>query len=186
MRTMEFANAEDALALWKIISDNTWAAVQQQAEAEAIKKAEQAAAAKSRKPKRGKVPKPRSVPVAPLPPKPPSATAAKPTVPTKPKPQANVVQQQQRQSLSQPVSPNSKQPQSSAATQTIQPIPTIKPVQHMLPAKPKPTLKAAAGGMSLQFTFACANVCLIHIGHEAHITMFTVGDDRLCTNGQSA
>jgi hypothetical protein len=29
MRTMEFAFAEDALALWKIISDNTWAAVQQ-------------------------------------------------------------------------------------------------------------------------------------------------------------
>ena len=149
MRTMEFANAEDALALWKIISDNTWAAVQQQAEAEALKKAEQAAAAKSRKPKRHTVPKPRSVPVAPLPPKPPSATAAKPTVPTKPKPQANVVQQQQRQSLSQPVLPNSKQPQSSAATQSIQPIPTIKPVQHMLPVKPKPTLKAAAGGMSL-------------------------------------
>ena len=149
MRTMEFANAEDALALWKIISDNTWAAVQQQAAAEAIKKAEQAAAAKSRKPKRHTAPKPRSAPITPLPPKPPSATAAKPTVPTKPKPQASVVQQQQRQSLSQPVSPYSSQPQASAATQTHKPIPTIKPVQHMLPAKPKPTLRAAAGGMSL-------------------------------------
>jgi len=149
MKISEFANAEDALALWKIISDNTWAAVQQQAEAEAITKAEQAAAAKSRKPKRGKVPKPRSVPISPLPPKPPSATSAKSTVPTKPKPQAQSVQQQQRQSLSQPVLPNSTQPQSSAATQTIQPLPTIKPVQHMLPIKPKPTLKAAAGGMAV-------------------------------------
>jgi len=82
---MEFANADDALALWKIISDNTWVAVQQQ----------------------------------------------------------------QRQSLSQPSSPYSSQPQASAATQTHKPIPTIKPVQHMLPAKPKPTLRAAAGGMSL-------------------------------------
>ena len=149
MRTMEFANAEDALALWKIISDNTWAAVQQQAAAEAIKKAEQAAAAKSRKPKRHTAPKPRTVPVAPLPPKPPSATAAKPTVPTKPKPQAQAVQQQQRVPHVQPVLPNSTQPQSSASTHAIQPIPTIKPVQHMVPAKSKPTLRAAAGGMSL-------------------------------------
>jgi hypothetical protein len=146
MRTMEFANAEDALALWKIISDNTWAAVQQQAEAEAIKKAEQAAAAKSRKPKRGTAPKPRS---APLQHKPPSASAAKPTVPTKPNPQAQSVQQQQRVPHAQPVLPNSTQPQSSAASHAIQPIPTIKPVQHMLPIKPKPTLKAAAGGFTI-------------------------------------
>ena len=47
MRTMEFANAEDALALWKIISDNTWAAIAQQAEAEAKQKADRAAARKS-------------------------------------------------------------------------------------------------------------------------------------------
>ncbi len=149
MKINEFIKPNDALALWKIISDNTWAAVQQQAEAEAIKKAEQAAAAKSRKPKRHTASKPRSVPITPQPPKPPSATSAKPTVPTKPKPQPSVVQQQQRQFLSLPVSPYSSQPQSSAAAQTHKPIPTIKPVQHMLPVKPKPTLRAAVGGMSL-------------------------------------
>jgi hypothetical protein len=47
MKIKEFANAEDTLALWKMISDNTWTAVAQQAEAEAKQKAERAAARKS-------------------------------------------------------------------------------------------------------------------------------------------
>ena len=47
MRYLEFANAQDTLALWKMISDNTWAAIAQQAEAEAKQKAERAAARKS-------------------------------------------------------------------------------------------------------------------------------------------
>ena len=34
MKINEFTNAEDTLALWRVISDNTWAAVAQQAEAE--------------------------------------------------------------------------------------------------------------------------------------------------------
>lgn len=44
MRLTEFASAEDTMALWKMISDNTWAAIAQQAEAEANQKAERAAA----------------------------------------------------------------------------------------------------------------------------------------------
>jgi len=47
MKINEFASAEDTLALWRLISDNTWAAVAQQAEAEAKQKAERAAACKS-------------------------------------------------------------------------------------------------------------------------------------------
>ena len=47
MRINEFASAADTLALWRVISDNTWAAVAQQAEAEAKQKAELAAARKS-------------------------------------------------------------------------------------------------------------------------------------------
>lgn len=47
MRINEFASAEDALTMWKVISDNTWAAIAQQAEAEAKQKAERAAARKS-------------------------------------------------------------------------------------------------------------------------------------------
>lgn len=47
MRLTEFASAADTIALWKLISDNTWAAIAQQAEAEAKQKAERAAARKS-------------------------------------------------------------------------------------------------------------------------------------------
>ena len=47
MKINEFASAADTLALWKTISDNTWAAIAQQAEAEAKQKAELAAARKS-------------------------------------------------------------------------------------------------------------------------------------------
>ena len=47
MRINEFVSAADAMALWKMISDNTWAAIAQQAEAEAKQKAERAAARKS-------------------------------------------------------------------------------------------------------------------------------------------
>ena len=47
MRLIEFVSAADTLALWKMISDNTWAAIAQQAEAEAKQKAERAAARKS-------------------------------------------------------------------------------------------------------------------------------------------
>ena len=32
MRITEFASASDALAMWKVISDNTWAAIAQQVE----------------------------------------------------------------------------------------------------------------------------------------------------------
>jgi hypothetical protein len=47
MRLTEFASAADTMALWKMISDNTWAAIAQQAEAEAHAQAERAAARKS-------------------------------------------------------------------------------------------------------------------------------------------
>jgi hypothetical protein len=47
MRINEFASAADAMTLWKMISDNTWVAIAQQAEAEAKQKAERAAARKS-------------------------------------------------------------------------------------------------------------------------------------------
>ena len=47
MRLNEFASAEDTMALWKMISDNTWAAIAQQAEAEQRAQAERAAARKS-------------------------------------------------------------------------------------------------------------------------------------------
>ena len=56
MRIFEIASAEEQLALWKLISDNVWSTISQQARTEAQQRA--AAAAKSRiKPKKAKKPK---------------------------------------------------------------------------------------------------------------------------------
>ena len=65
MRIFEIASAEEQLALWKLISDNVWSTISQQARTEAQQRA--AAAAKSRiKPKKAKKPKkPLRVPVPP-------------------------------------------------------------------------------------------------------------------------
>lgn len=52
MRINEIASADEQLALWKLISDNIWTAVSQQAEAERRQRAEKAAQAKL-KPKIG-------------------------------------------------------------------------------------------------------------------------------------
>ena len=67
MRIFEIASAEEQLALWKLISDNVWSTISQQARTEAQQRA--AAAAKSRlKPKKAKRPKkPARVPVPPKP-----------------------------------------------------------------------------------------------------------------------
>jgi len=51
MRLDEFASAEEQLALWKLISDNTWQAIRQQVEAERVESAARAAQTKL-KPKR--------------------------------------------------------------------------------------------------------------------------------------
>lgn len=52
MKINEITNATDILALWKLISDNTWMAVQQQAENQARERGEQAAKSKSTKGKK--------------------------------------------------------------------------------------------------------------------------------------
>ena len=66
MRIVEIASAEEQLALWKLISDNVWTTISQQARTEAQQKA--AAAATSRlKPKKAK--KLKTPPRAPAPPK---------------------------------------------------------------------------------------------------------------------
>ena len=68
MKINEITNAEEILGLWKLISDNTWSVIQQQAEQQAREKAERAAITKSTKtPKRGVGRKP--APIAPPKPK---------------------------------------------------------------------------------------------------------------------
>jgi hypothetical protein len=49
MRFMEIANAEDQLALWRLISDNVWSAVMTQAKQAAAQKAQAAATPKPKK-----------------------------------------------------------------------------------------------------------------------------------------
>lgn len=53
MKIAEVASAEDQLALWRVISDNTWRAIATQAEQERRAKAERAARSKSQPRKRG-------------------------------------------------------------------------------------------------------------------------------------
>ena len=80
MKINEITNAEDILALWKLISDNTWTAVQQQAEKQARDRAEQAAKSKSTKGKKTAGVR-RSAPKAlpkPMPPAVPAVPQAKP------------------------------------------------------------------------------------------------------------
>lgn len=69
MRINEFANAEEQLALWKLISDNVWTAVRTQADNQARANAEKAAQAKVKKRSSGKS-KSIKAPYAPPPPPP--------------------------------------------------------------------------------------------------------------------
>ena len=85
MRIFEIASAEEQLALWKLISDNVWSTISQQARTEAQQRV--AAAAKSRlKPKKAKRPKkPARVPVPPKPkPQNKSAVPARPQIASQP------------------------------------------------------------------------------------------------------
>jgi len=109
MRINEISSAESQLGLWKLISDNTWAAVNQQAQQEARAQAEKAAARKSTPHKRGVR---KSTP---------KAAAPKPSVPIAPK-------QAQAQTATPTV-----QPQQLTAPQAV--IPTKGPLGASNPTK---------------------------------------------------
>ncbi|CAM8654442.1 hypothetical protein MCEMAEM21_00053 [Oxalobacteraceae bacterium] len=120
MRIFEIASAEDQLALWKLISDNVWTTISQQARTEAQQKA--AAAAKSRlKPKKPK--KLKKSPRAPAPPK--------------PKPQNKSAVPARPQTASQPARP---QPRPSPLPTRQPPLPSSQPV---LPAVRSSTFSQA-------------------------------------------
>ena len=99
MRIIEIASAEDQMALWRLVSDSVWQAIETQRQQQA--QAEQAKAAKAKlKPRGGRKGKSRSA--APMPsPKPPppkkSPLPANPSVKSNQPPAANP----QAQSLSQ-------------------------------------------------------------------------------------
>jgi hypothetical protein len=133
MRYLEFANAQDTLALWKMISDNTWAAIAQQAEAEAKQKAERAAARKSPSKRGSSKSTAKPVPPKRLPPPlqhvtAPVAKDVKSTASAKPKPPT----QQQQQQLQQPsqISPATS---SNRAIQPIEPIASVSAMSNPAP-----------------------------------------------------
>jgi hypothetical protein len=70
MRFTEIANAEDQLALWRLISNNVWSAVMAQAKQAAAKKVQLAV-----------TPKPKKIKPKKTPPKPPAPNKPKPTPP---------------------------------------------------------------------------------------------------------
>lgn len=111
MRILEFASAEEQLALWKLVSDNVWGAIRQQAKAEAEQKALKKAQAK-------KVPKRKGMGVpSPNVPSPPKMAASPPISARKPiaKP-INPTSQQQAQSVGVA---KSIQPKAPADTQQL-------------------------------------------------------------------
>jgi hypothetical protein len=99
MRFTEIANAEDQLALWRLISDNVWSSVMAQAKEQERLKAQAAA-----KPKPKKIKPKKAVP------KPPLAPKTKPQAPKPPPPQSPVPQQ------ARVVTPNRPPPLPSSQT----------------------------------------------------------------------
>ena len=99
MRFTEIANAEDQVALWRLISDNVWSAVMAQAKQAAAQKAQAAA---TPKPKNFKPKKP--IPKAPPAPKP------KPPTPKPPPAKSAVPQQARMVTPSRPPTLPSSQP----------------------------------------------------------------------------
>lgn len=80
MRIFEFADAEEQLALWKLVSDGVWTAICAQAEQAARAKAEKAAQAKAKRKASGSR---GGVKSSPLPPDIPMAPPAKPVPPNR-------------------------------------------------------------------------------------------------------
>ncbi len=140
MRLMEIASAEEQMALWKLINDNVWAAINQQARDEAERKA---AAQRAAKLKGGKRKSKGASPSVRLPPPPPTKKAAPPP----PQQQKTAVGAQQLQTraanpqqlAAQPTQPISAQ-KPTAPTQQTAPTASAQP-QPMPPNPLKPAKK---------------------------------------------
>ena len=116
MKINEIANAEEQMALWKLVSDGVWSAISQQSRQQAQ---ERAAKAKLPKPKKRAAPKP-----APHVPKPPSLKKApaqpnlvpKAVLPQSTNPQVHsITQRQQALQARKPLQPSVFQNQAAAS-----------------------------------------------------------------------
>jgi len=130
MRIFEFADANEQLALWKLISDSVWAAIASQADSERITKQRQPMATKKASPRKS-TKKPKTV-AAPKPSKQPNKQqvtdkSAQPPAQQKSAPQTQKTQvlpkvfsSTQKSNLAQPQTPmtsaSSLSPQSAAQT----------------------------------------------------------------------
>lgn len=141
MRLMEIASAEEQMALWKLINDNVWAAINQQARDEAERKA---AAQRASKLKGGKRKSKGASPSVRLPPPPPTKKAAPPPpqqqktavgaqqLPTRAaNPQQLAAEPAQPTSAHQPIAPTQQTAATSSAQ--LQPMPPnpLKPAKKV-------------------------------------------------------
>jgi hypothetical protein len=122
MKINEITNANDILALWKLISDNTWMAVQQQAEKLARDRAEQAAKSTKGKKRAGvRRSAPRAVP-----------KSKPPAVPALPQAKPAVIAPVQQPTVAQGALP-SKGPW-GASEVPVAPLPTSLPIKPEAPS----------------------------------------------------
>ena len=138
MKINEITNAESVLALWKLISDTTWMAVQQQAELQAKQRALRLATAKSRSVKKPKRSSSRAVtkPIALPKPKPTASSAASITKTQASKPKLSAVAQVPQQIQAQPKTQVIK-PKSTAQANTLKPPNTSTTPSQLPQAQPK-------------------------------------------------
>ena len=150
MRLMEIASAEEQMALWKLVNDNVWAAINQQARDEAERKA---AAQRAAKLKGGKG-KLKGVATSVRIPSPPPPKKAVPP-PTQQQIKA-VGTQQQPTRLANPQQLSAQPIQPMKAQQPIPPTPKSAPTTTAQPQTmpPKPLRKPIKVGFSARNTAA--------------------------------
>ena len=155
MKINEFASAADTLTLWKMISDNTWAAIAQQAEAEQRAQAERAAARKSVS-KRGTG----KSAAKPAPPKrlPPPLQHVSAPVATDAKSATSTAEKTAKPQQQQPVQTTAAMP-AVKALQPIQPTAAVPAMSNTVPVKatvkkplPQPTVQRNLSNAASQKT----------------------------------
>ena len=158
MRITEIVNAESILGLWKVISDTTWATIDQQVQAQANEKRERAANSKSRKSssakKSGSYSQTKAKPPTPMPAPAPTPAPAPAPVPkqittNKAQPKTADAMQQAPTAAGYPAPQPQPVPRpGSRAVAGLSPSPAAVPGQLADPDEQKPKLKAIAGGMT--------------------------------------
>ena len=136
MRLKEFADAEEQLALWRLVNQSVWAAIESQARQQQAEKAAKAQAAKPKRAKRGAVAKPAKPRVPVSPPKP---SPAKPAIQNQPL----AVKAPAQQQLVQPIKPTTPLPSTTRPIQRPPAVQTQSPVpQQPAVISPKAALQA--------------------------------------------